>query len=230
MKDIILIGTGKTAEDIFVFINDYKLFNVIGFAVDVKYKTTDSFCNLPVFDIEGIENLVDIQSTSFFICTQWNYLNKVRKDIYLRLKEKNFQFANVISPNAIIHTGSVLGTNCWVSDGVIIESNCNIGDNVFIKSNAVIGHFVSIENHCFIGISGIIGGSSVIGEQSFIGIRATVFDEVQIGKKCLIGACSVVKRSIPNYTIVKTSLNNIDIIQSNKFLIEEKLVARKSVR
>lgn len=54
MEKIVLIGTADTARDAYCFIQDYKLFEVIAFAVDRKYKTDDMFCGLPVYCIEPV--------------------------------------------------------------------------------------------------------------------------------------------------------------------------------
>lgn len=230
MQKIILIGVGNTALDIFYFINDYKLFEVVGFAVDQKYKKIDFYKELPVYCIEELDSYYKKDEISLFIPIQWNYLNKQRKDLYYRLKNKGFNFVSIISPNAVIHSCVTIGDNCWIADYVIIESNVTIGNNVFIKSRATVGHFSVIYDHAFIGISSIIGGKSIVGEQSFIGINSTIFDEVKIGKKCLIGACSIVKRSLSDYTIIKTTQAHLVQSQSDEHTIEGKLVASKSIR
>ena len=41
-----------------------------------------------------------------------------------------------------------------------------------------------------------------IGESTFIGARASILPGTNIGKCCIIGACTVVKGTIPDYSIV----------------------------
>ena len=76
----------------------------------------------------------------------------------------------------------------------------------------------------------MIGGGSSIGEQSFVGLNATIFDCTEIGKKCLIGACAVVKRNMPDFSKCATSSSSMVIKQYGENEIEEKLVASKNVR
>lgn len=230
MKKIVLIGTADTARDVYCFVQDYKLFEVIAFAVDREYKSDDTFCGLPVYCIEDLPSLIDKEEIGLFIPIQWNYLNRQRRDMYTRLKSEGFHFVNVIAPNAVIHSMCTIGENCWISDGAIIESNCTIGNNVFVKSQALIGHYATVEDHSFIGMASSIGGKVVVGEQSFVGIRATVFDGVKIGRKCLIGACTVVKRSLPDYSLVKTTSGEVEVKQYDENAIEEKLVGAKNIR
>lgn len=230
MKKIVLIGTADTARDVYCFVQDYKLFEVIAFAVDREYKSEDTFCGLPVYCIEDLPSLIDKEEVGLFIPILWNYLNRQRKDIYLRLKSEGYHFVNIIAPNAIIHSGGTIGDNCWISDGAIINSNATIGNNVIIRPNAVIAHYTKVEDHCYIGASSFVAGKVIIGEQSFIGINATIFDEVEIGRKCLVGACTVVKRSLPDYSQIKTATGNSEIKQYDENSIEEKLVAAKNIR
>lgn len=147
-----------------------------------------------------------------------------------QIENEGYRFVNVIAPNAIIHSGGTIGDNCWISDGTVIESFVTIGNNVFVKSKAWIGHYTTVEDHSFIGAASMIAGKVVVGEQSFIGINAMVFDGVRIGRKCLVGACTVVKRSLPDYSRIKTATGNSEIKQYDESSIEEKLVAAKNIR
>ena len=54
MKNLIIIGASTTSKKIYEFIRTYNLYNVIGFAVDQQYKKEETFCNLPVFEIENL--------------------------------------------------------------------------------------------------------------------------------------------------------------------------------
>lgn len=231
MEKIILIGMADTARDVLCFVRDYNLFEVVGFAVDREYRSADTFCGLPVYCLEELGTIIDKSETGVFIPIQWNYLNRQRRDMYCRLKREGFRFVNIIAPDAVIHSGGSVGENCWISDGVVIESNVTIGDNVFIKTKAWIGHYTVIEDHCFIGAASKVAGKALVGEQSFVGIDAMIFDGVKLGKKCLVGACSVVKRSLPDYSYVKlTDGGGVEIRQCGEFEIEEKLVAAKNIR
>ena len=51
------------------------------------------------------------------------------------------------------------------------------------------------------GISMEENSSVVIGEDSWIGTKATIIGKVHVGKHCVIGANSVVTKSIPDYCI-----------------------------
>lgn len=229
LKNLIVVGTSTAAETIYKFVEFYELFHVIGFAVDSEYKASDTFQDLPVFDLDLIDNHFDKENDLLFVAIQWNRLNRDRREVYEKLLTLGYKFANIISPHSIIRTNDI-GENCWISDQVVIESDTIIGNNVFIKTNAIISHYSNIGDHSFIGANSFIAGEAKIGKQTFIGISATVFDQVTIGEKCIIGAATIIKRNISPYSLVKSSVENQQVKQYDSKEIEEKLLANKNVR
>lgn len=232
ISNLMIFGTSTTAESIFRTVTYHKLYNVIGFVVDKNQREKEKFCNLPVYNLEDIGSKLvpfDKNSDFLFVAIQWNYLNKIRRNVYERLKKEGFKFANIVSPNALIY-GTLTGDNCWISDFVVIDTDSKIGNNVFIKTKAYIAHYTTIYDHCFIGSNSFIAGSTEIGEQTYVGISSNIFDGVRIGKKCLIGACTIVKRNLPDFSIIKTENILQTIIQSDSNEIENKLIVAKNVR
>lgn len=227
---LFIFGLSTTAKSIFTFVTKYKLYEVKGFLVDLNFKNTNSFCDIPVYGFEEnkeVENF-NIETDQLFIAIQWNNVNADRRKVYEKFKRLGYKLANIISPNAIIH-GEIIGDNCWVADGVIIDTNAIVGSNIFVKSNAFIGNDCEIEDHSFIGAGSFIAGDCRIGKQSFIGIKSTIFDNVTIGEKCIIGACSVVKRNVDNFSLIKTDIKyTISVYDS--FTIEDKLNFKNNIR
>ena len=192
MEKLIIVGLSTNARKAFEFINRYKLYEVIGFAVNKSYKTSNSFYNLPVYSLETIKQDLSNINFKIFIAVFWNHLNADRKNLYNFCKDQGLKFANLISPNAIMR-GKILGDNCWINDFAIVNSGSSIYSNVFIMEHAFVGIDTLISSHCFLAARATVAGECTVGEQSFIGLNATVFDATHIGKKCIIGACSAVK-------------------------------------
>lgn len=229
MKKILIVGASSTSKSVYKFILDHNLFDVLGFVVDKEYKISDEYCGIPLFDFDSLPKSFNKEEDYIFVAIQWNRLNADRRDVYERLKSNGFKFANIISPNAVIH-GNVLGDNCWICDNVVIENDVNINNNVFVKTKATIGHFSNIMEHSFIGAHSYLAGNVTVGKQTYIGISATIFNSVNIGEKCLIGGGVIVKRNIPNYSVVKLP-NDINLIkQYNVEEIENKLLANIKIR
>ncbi len=229
MDNLIIVGTSKTAKHVYEFVKMHNLYNIVGFAVNEKYKKEDSFLGLPLYTLENINTEYGSDNFYLFIAVLWNNLNKDRKELYNYCKSMGYKLANIISPTAIIRS-NIIGDNCWIHDYVIIQNDAKINANVEMMAFTLIGANTNIGAHCFFGARSLVGGGSSIGEQCFIGINSTIFDDTTIGNKCIIGACTAVKRNIPDYTRYVTPSDNFVMKQYGEEEIESKLQFAKNKR
>lgn len=228
MENLVIVGCSETAERILFFCKQYKLYNVLGFAIDREYIQFDTFQGYPVWPIDELHLHMDVHIDKIFVALFWNHLNGDRRRLYEKLANLGFHFANIISPNSSVRGN--IGNNCWIMDSVIVQEYASIGNNVIVADMAFIGHKTVVGSHSFIAAKSTIMGGSEIGEQSFIGTGATIFDDTNIGEKCIVGACTIVKRDLQSCCICR--INNIDnlIKQYPKDVIESKWIAGHNVR
>lgn len=229
MNKIVIIGTSVAASNICKFIEKYKLYDVIGFAVNQEYRTVNTYLDKPVYNVEELSLVIDKSRDYVFVAMQWNRLNADRRKVYENLKAGGYRFANLVSPLASIN-GKLTGDNCWITDFVCIDTDAVIGNNVFVKVGALVGDHAQVSDHCFIGAKSTIGGGVQIGEQSFIGLGAIVFDDTKVGKKCIVGAATALKRNLPEFCVYKTASDNFVVKEYAEDEIEQKLLFRKNVR
>ena len=229
MKNLIIVGLSSTSRLVYSFIQSHNLFNVVGFAVNEHYKDTGVFCGLPVYSIEKLDEEVKCEEFEVFVALLWNHLNADRRKLYEYCKSKGYKMANLISPLAVVRS-EITGDNVWIHDHVVIQNDTKIGSNIAIMQGTLIGANSEIGSHCFFGAHSILAGKCTIGEQSFVGLHATIFDDTHIGRKCIIGACTAVKRNMPDYSKYVTPSDNIVIKQYSAEEIENKLVFSKNVR
>ncbi len=228
-ENLLIVGTSTTARSVYSYVVDYELFNLIGFVVDKEYKTCDSYCDKPVYTFDALPAEFDKSKDCLFIAMEWDRLNATRRKLYERLKNEGYKLANIISPHAIIH-GEIIGDNCWICDNVVIENDVIIHNNVFVKTAATIHHLSIVEDHCFVGARSQMAGGVRIGEQTYIGIGAIIFNGVNVGKKCLIGGATYVKRHLPSFSTIKTKNDEFVIKQYGEDEIENKLLAAIKIR
>lgn len=228
MKDLVIVGCGNTGEHVYTFVSKYKLFNILGFAVDEQYITHGSFLEKPVYPLEKLDEYVDKKNTLLYVALLWNRLNGDRRDLYERLKREGWQFANLIAPTAIID--GQIGENCWIHDYSSVWFGTTIGNNVIIRPYVLVSEKCVIGDHVYLAPHVTIAGKCSVGEQTFIGLNATVFDTRQVGKKCIIGACTAIRRDVSDYSVVKVASNTNDLEQYSAKEIEGKLVHTKNVR
>lgn len=224
--NIVIIGTNVSSVHVTKFINEYNLFNIIGYAVDAAYKDRDSFFDKPVYAIEDLPNIIDKEKDMLYVAILWNHLNGDRRRMYERLKAQGYKFANIISPRALIR-GELRGDNIWIEDFAKIQFDAVVGSDCVIREYAMLADNATLGDHCFMGVKSVIAGGCTVGEQTFVGINATVFDDRKIGKKCLIGASAAVKRDMPDFSAWKSSSDFV-IRQYEEDVIESKLMFLKN--
>jgi len=122
-----------------------------------------------------------------------------------------------------IREGAVLGENVIVGTGAYIGKDVKIGNNVKIENNAFIPHGVTIEDNVFIGPGVIFTNDlypratkadgtplqdgdwkeekTVVEAFASIGAGTVILSGIVLRKGCMIGAGSVVTKSVPAYEI-----------------------------
>ncbi len=234
MKNIVIVGISDTADRIILFIERYKLFNVLGCAVNKPYVPQEGRVILggvkrKVWALEELDKYIDKENDLLFVAVLWNRLNADRRSLYEKVKNMGYKMANIVSPHAMVR-GELKGDNCWICDSVVVQEHVVLGNNTFIMDKAIVAHRSIVENHVFIAANAMVCGSVVVGEQSYVGVNATVFDEVHIGKKCLIGGATIVKRNIPDCCVVKTPANMMVLKEYPEDVIETKWMAHHNRR
>lgn len=230
LPKLVILGISETADRLAQFIEHYSLFEIVGYAVNRQYYTITEFRNRPVWILEELDNHIDFSEVKVVTGLFWNHLNADRRKLYELTKSlfPSIQFANVISPTAVIR-GSI-GENNWLMDYVVIQEEACIENNCILADFSLIGHRTVVKSHCFTGIKAVIGGTCVIGEQTFVGLSATIFNDTTIGEKCIIGATTAIKRNVPAYSVVKVSSENQITKQYPPEEIENKWVAKRNIR
>ena len=94
--------------------------------------------------------------------------------------------------------GMTVGKECSIQPGLVVDvSHCwliDMGDRVTIAPHVyLLAHDASTKSHT--GYARV--GRVVIGNDVFIGARTTVMPGVEIGARSIVGAGSVVTKSIP---------------------------------
>lgn len=98
----------------------------------------------------------------------------------------------------------------WIEilTGISIAYSVEIGHSfyighfggIIINSNTIIGNNCNISQGVTIGVSGYNEkrGTPILGDDVYIGANVVIAGKITIGNNVLIGACSMVKDSLPN--------------------------------
>ena len=109
-----------------------------------------------------------------------------------------------------------IGEDCNLCDYVFVESGVKIGNRVTIKNGISLWEGLEIEDDVFLGPNAAFtndmfprskrhSGSylnTLLKQGASVGANATVLCGITLGKYCLIGAGSVVTKSVPDFALV----------------------------
>lgn len=95
--------------------------------------------------------------------------------------------------------------------GISIPAATQIGSSFYIghfggillNAQTIIGNNCNISQGVTIGVSGIDEnrGVPIIGDNVYIGVNSVLAGKITIGNNVLIGACSLVNKSLPDFSI-----------------------------
>jgi UDP-2-acetamido-3-amino-2,3-dideoxy-glucuronate N-acetyltransferase len=117
----------------------------------------------------------------------------------------------------VVLAGAKIGRNCNICSHTFIESDVTVGDEVTIKSGVQLWDGLRISNKVFIGPNVSFANDLYPRSKKYqqkiletrvldfasIGSGAVILPGITIGEKSMIGAGSVVTRSIPPRAIVR---------------------------
>lgn len=101
--------------------------------------------------------------------------------------------------NIILKDNAGIGPRCKIygNGNVLIESGNIMGPEVMIITG---DHKISISKDGK-RIDRPVTGDIVIGQESFIGARVTILQNVKIGRRAVVGACSLVNKNVEEVTL-----------------------------
>jgi UDP-2-acetamido-3-amino-2,3-dideoxy-glucuronate N-acetyltransferase len=104
-----------------------------------------------------------------------------------------------IGQNVVVSPGVVLGRNCKVQNNVSIYTGVRCGDDVFLGPSMV---FTNVINPRSAVVRKDEYKDTVIRKGASVGANATIVCGNTLGEYCLIGAGSVVTKSVASNMVV----------------------------
>jgi len=190
-RKLVIFGTGDIAQLAHYYFSNDSDYDVVAFTVDQAYLTVPEFCGLPVVAFEQLVDRYPPAEHALFAALSYAKLNSLRRKKFEEGQALGYEFVSYISPRATLLNEGRIGRNCFILEDNTIQPFVTVGDNVTLWSGNHIGHHSHIGSHTFISSHVVVSGGVRIDEQCFIGVNATLRDHVTIGKRCVIGAGSL---------------------------------------
>jgi len=174
-------------------------FYVGGFIDNDKSKHGKDFFGYPV--LGGFEILDDV------IDSDARFVNLITRSATLRfnttkhLTERGAILGNFVHPSVDL-TMVKIGVGNYIQEGVIVQAGVEIQDNCSIHMGALIGHETFVKSDSFIAHGVCVSGCCKIGQGCFLGTNATVFPRTKIGNWSIVGAGSVIRKNVDDFSIM----------------------------
>lgn len=108
----------------------------------------------------------------------------------------------LVDPTCVIARSTRIGDGAFVGAGCVIGAAGRLGDHVFVNRASNLGHHLVLDDFATIGPGVTIAGNVRIGEGTVIGAGSTILPGVVIGARAMVAAGSVVRRDVPDDTLV----------------------------
>jgi len=180
MKEkIVLIGGGGHCHSVIDVIEQENKYEIIGI-VDIKENIGKKVLNYEVVACDDDLETIFLSCKNALITVGHIESNKIRIDIYNKLKQIGFNLPVIVSPLAYVSKYADADEGTIIMHHVLVNANVKIGKNCIINTKALIEHDCIIEDNCHISTASVINGGVTVKENSFFGSNATSKQAIEI--------------------------------------------------
>lgn len=211
MKQIIIYGAGNCGRKAVEVLFRQKRFVCRGFIDDTCAK--NSVQEIPIIGSKrDLQELFNQGLKKAFVAIGNN--NK-RKELCEHLENIGFELVSLIDPSSFVSREAMIGKGVLIMPNVYVGHGSEIGNFTVCQANSIISHYVKIGTAVNISYGSIVSAYSSVGDFSRICIGAKIINKMVVGKSALVGAGSVVTKSVPSgvvtYGIPAKVIRKIDI-------------------
>lgn len=209
MKNIVLFGGGNQAHYTIDIIEKEGKYNVIGIIDSVHDIGTDRFGYKVIGRVTELASLIEQYEIYGGLITIGDNWSRYIVSQQITTIVPNFIFVNAIHPSVIIGNTTKIGVGIVAMAGCIFNPKAEIGNFTFFATGAQIEHDNIIHDYASISAGSVTGGYVTIGKFSAITLGVTVADRIEIGENTVVGAGSLVMKSLPDNVLAYGSPVNI---------------------
>ena len=202
MKNIIIFGANDLGRLLkFYMEQDGDQRRVVAFTMDGEYITDTKFLGLPVVPFEDIEVEYPPTDYEIMIAIGNSRMNDIRKNVFLRCKQKDYKVASFFHSSCSIHSkdigeGNILFENCLVYPFAKIGNGNLLWDHVLISHDCIVGDFNTFSSYAD------LCGYVTIGNNGYFGKHCIINEHSEIADYTLVGANAYAKKYTNPYDVV----------------------------
>ena len=192
-KNLILIGGGGHCKSVIEVAESvgYTILGILDRPEEVGKKVL-------AYEIIGIDDDIPhyVEKAEFVISLGFIKKPTLRIKLYNKVLEAGGKLATLIASTAHVSRYATLGAGTVVMHQAFVNAGAVIGNNVIINTFANIEHDAQIGNQCHISTGVMVNGDCIIGDNCFIGSQSVLVNTISICSDVIIGAGSLVHKSI----------------------------------
>lgn len=201
MKHLVIIGARGFGREIYCSalesIGYGTEFDVKGY-LDDKKDALEGYAGYPSI-ISSVEDY-EIQPDDVFICALGDVHWK--RHYVQKILDKGGEFITLIHNSAYVSKNVKIGIGCIILAGSRVHCDVTIGNYTTIQPHVIIGHDCRIGNMCQFNSNTMLGGFVTIEDDVTLHTSAILLPKAKVHANAIVGAGSVVLRSIKANTTV----------------------------
>ncbi|TWP35985.1 acetyltransferase [Leekyejoonella antrihumi] len=150
--------------------------------------------------VGGIAHALELQPAHFVIGIG---TGRIRESVATRLEAAGWMSAVLVHPAASLGADVELGPGSVICAGARLTTNITLGHHVHININSTVGHDSTFDSYATVNPLAAISGGVSVGERSMVGTHAAILQNLNVGVDSIVGAGSLVTKSVPDNTVVK---------------------------
>jgi sugar O-acyltransferase (sialic acid O-acetyltransferase NeuD family) len=149
---------------------------------------------IPYFGFEGQVDVQTIVKSDFVFPSVGD--NIIRAKLVSFFEKYHLKQCVLIDPSAKVSYSPSIGLSTYVGVNSIINAQSKIGKGVIINTAAIIEHECVLQDFSHIAPAAVLCGNVIVGKGAFIGANVVVRNNTSICSEVILGAGSVVAKSI----------------------------------
>lgn len=192
-KNLILIGGGGHCKSVIEVAESagHTILGILDRPDEVGKKVFD-------YEIIGVDDDIPnyVDKAEFVITVGFIKNPALRIKLYEKVLQAGGKLATLIASTAHVSKYTQIGQGTVIMHQAFVNAGAAIGDNVIINTFANIEHDAHIGNQCHISTGTMVNGDCVIGDNCFIGSQSVLANAISICSDVVVGAGSLVRKSI----------------------------------
>lgn len=192
-KNLILIGGGGHCKSV-IEVAESAGYNILG----ILDRPEEVGKKVLAYEVIGVDDDIPqfIDKAEFVITVGFIKNPALRIKLYNKVLEAGGKLATLIASSAHVSKYAIIGTGTVVMHQALVNAGAVIGNNVIINTFANIEHDAHIGNQCHISTGTMVNGDCIVNENCFIGSQSVLANAISICSDVIIGAGSLVRKSI----------------------------------